>query len=138
LLLVDTNVLLDVVTNDRTWARWSQAQLDAAVAMDTAVVNAVIYAELSLAFDRIEDLEAQLSRTGLRVESIPREALFLAAKVFLQYRRRGGSKGGVLPDFFIGAHSAVMDIPLLTRDTSRYRTYFPNVRLISPAPGRLA
>jgi predicted nucleic acid-binding protein len=138
LLLVDTNVLLDVVTNDRTWARWSQALLDAAVAMDTAVVNAVIYAELSLAFDRIEDLEAQLSRTGIRVESIPREALFLAAKVFLQYRRRGGSKGGVLPDFFIGAHAAVMDIPLLTRDTSRYRTYFPNVRLISPAPGRLA
>jgi predicted nucleic acid-binding protein len=138
LLLVDSNVLLDVVTNDRTWARWSQAQLDAAMAMDTAVVNAVIYAELSLAFDRIEDLEAQLSRTGLRVESIPREALFLAAKVFLQYRRRGGSKGGVLPDFFIGAHAAVMDIPLLTRDTSRYRTYFPSVRLISPAPGRLA
>ena len=133
MLLVDTNVLLDVVTNDRTWAGWSQAQLDAAVAMDTAVVNAVIYAELSLAFDRIEDLEAQLSRTGLRVEAIPREALFLAAKVFLQYRRKGGSKGGGLPDFFIGAHAAVQDIPLLTRDTGRYRTYFPGVRLISPA-----
>jgi predicted nucleic acid-binding protein len=135
LLLVDTNVLLDVVTNDRTWAGWSQAQLDAAVATDTAVVNAVIYAELSLAFDRIEDLEAQLSKTGLRLEAIPREALFLAAKVFLQYRRQGGSKGGVLPDFFIGAHAAVLDISLLTRDTSRYRTYFPGVRLISPAPG---
>ena len=133
MLLVDTNVLLDIVTNDRTWARWSQAQLDAAVATDTAVVNAVIYAELSLAFDRIEDLETQLSGTGLRVESIPREALFLAAKVFLQYRRKGGSKGGVLPDFFIGAHAAVLDVPLLTRDTRRYRTYFPSVRLISPS-----
>lgn len=134
MLLVDTNVLLDVVTNDPTWSQWSQAQLDAAVAMDTAVVNAVIYAELSLAFDRIEDLEAQLSRTGLRVESIPREALFLAAKVFLQYRRQGGSRSGVLPDFFIGAHAAVLDIALLTRDISRYRKYFPGVRLISPPP----
>jgi predicted nucleic acid-binding protein len=138
LLLVDTNVLLDVVTNDRTWAGWSQARLDAAVATDTVVVNAVIYAELSLAFDRIEDVEAQLSRTGLRVEAIPREALFLAAKVFLQYRRKGGSKGGLLPDFFIGAHAAVSDIPLLTRDTSRYRTCFPSVRLISPASGLTA
>ena len=135
MLLVDTNVLLDVVTNDPTWAGWSQAQLDAAAATDITIVNAVIYAELSLAFDRIEDLEAQLRKTGMRVEPIPREALFLAGKVFVQYRRRGGSKGGALPDFFIGAHAAVADIPLLTRDIARYRTYFPLVRLITPPTG---
>lgn len=131
-MLVDTNVILDVVQDDPKWAAWSQAQLDAAAFKDVLIINPVIYAELSLAFQRIEELEAMLKKSGLRVDPIPREALFLAGKVFLQYRRRGGTKSGVLPDFFVGAHAAVLDLPLLTRDTSRYQTYFPKLMLISP------
>lgn len=132
MLLVDTNVILDVVENDSMWAAWSQARLDSAALNETLVINPVIYAELSLAFRRIEELEAMLTKTGLRVEPIPREALFLAGKVFLQYRRKGGTKTGVLPDFFIGAHAAVLDQFLLTRDTARYATYFPKLKLIAP------
>ena len=132
MLLVDTNVVLDVVTNDPKWAAWSQSQLDAAAATQTVAINDVIYSELSLAFERIEELEAMIEKAGLRHEPIPRESLFLAAKAFLSYRRKGGAKGGVLPDFFIGAHAAVLDIPLLTRDTGRYETYFPNLKLIAP------
>ena len=132
MLLVDTNVVLDVVTNDAKWAAWSQSRLDAAALTQTVAINDVIYAELSLAFERIEQLDAMIAKAGLRHEAIPRESLFLAAKVFLMYRRRRGAKGGVLPDFFIGAHAAVLDIPLLTRDTSRYKTYFPNLKLIAP------
>lgn len=132
MLLVDTNVILDVVEDDPKWAAWSQAQLDSAALKETLIINPVIYAELSLAFRRIEELEAMLTKTGLRVEPVPREALFLAGKVFLQYRRKGGAKTGVLPDFFIGAHAAVLDLSLLTRDTSRYATYFPKLKLITP------
>jgi len=132
LLLVDTNVILDVVEDDPKWAAWSQAQLDSAALKETLIINPVIYAELSLAFRRIEELEVMLVKTGLRVEPVPREALFLAGKVFLQYRRKGGAKTGVLPDFFIGAHAAVLDLSLLTRDTSRYATYFPKLSLITP------
>lgn len=132
MLLVDTNVVLDVVEDDREWAGWSQAQLDAASLTQAIAINAIIYSELSLAFRRIEELEAMLEQAGFRFEPIPREALFLAGKVFLQYRQRGGTKTGVLPDFFIGAHAAVADVPLLTRDTARYETYFPDVQLISP------
>lgn len=132
MLLVDTNVILDVVEDDPKWGAWSQAQLDSAALNDVLVINPVIYAELSLAFRRVEELEAMLTTTGLRVEPVPREALFLAGKVFLQYRRKGGARTGVLPDFFIGAHAAVLDLPLLTRDTSRYATYFPKLKLITP------
>lgn len=132
MLLVDTNVLLDLVTNDPKWAEWSQSQLDIAAATQTVAINDIIYSELSLAFERIEDLDAMIAKAGLRHEPIRRESLFLAAKAFLSYRRKGGAKGGVLPDFFIGAHAAVLDIPLLTRDTGRYETYFPTVKLIAP------
>ncbi len=132
MLLVDTNVVLDVVTNDPRWAAWSQSQLDAAALTQVVAINDVIYAELSLAFERIEELDAMIAKAGLRHELIPRESLFLAAKVFFSYRRKGGTKSGVLPDFFIGAHAAVLDIPLLTRDKARYETYFPNVQLIAP------
>ena len=132
MLLVDTNVILDVIEDDPKWAAWSQAQLDSAALKEVLIINPVIYAELSLAFRRIEELEAMLTKTGLRVEPVPREALFLAGKVFLQYRRRGGPRTGVLPDFFIGAHAAVLDLSLLTRDTSRYGTYFPKLKLITP------
>jgi len=133
LLLVDTNVILDVVENDPVWADWSQAQLDAASLKYTLMINPVIYAELSIAYQRIEELEAMLNAAAFRLDPIPREALFLAGRVFLNYRQRRGTKSGVLPDFFIGAHAAVAGISLLTRDTARYKSYFPTVELIAPA-----
>jgi predicted nucleic acid-binding protein len=133
-VLVDANVLLDVLQNDPQWADWSQGQLEAASLTDSLAVNAVIYSELSMPFDRIEELEAVLSEASLSMEPIPREALFLAGKAFLAYRRsRKGTKQGVLPDFYIGAHAAVSGLPILTRDVSRYRGYFPTVQLIAPA-----
>ena len=132
MLLVDTNVILDVIEDDPQWAAWSQRQLDAASLHDELCINPVIYAELSMAYARIEELEAMLIQAGLPVEPIPRAALFLAGKVFLKYRRSGGKKTGVLPDFFIGAHAAVASIPLLTRDAARYRFYFPKLQLITP------
>jgi hypothetical protein len=131
-VLVDTNVILDVIEEDPAWADWSQAQLDRAALQGALLINPVIYAELSIAFHRIEELEAMVSEAGLIVESIPREALFLAGKAFLQYRRQKGTKRGVLPDFFIGAHASVLGIPLLTRDAGKYAGYFPQVTLITP------
>ena len=132
MLLVDTNVILDVIENDPEWVVWSQSQLEAASLKFPLVINPVIYAELSIAYQRIEELEAMIRSAGLRLESIPREALFLAGRVFLKYRQQRGTKSGVLPDFFIGAHAAIAGIPLLTRDVSRYRTYFPSLKLIAP------
>jgi hypothetical protein len=133
MVLVDTNVLLDVFQNDPVWADWSQQQLDAASLRATLCINPVIYAELSIAFDRIEQLEDTLTEGELDLQAIPREALFLAGKVFVRYRRRrGAARTGVLPDFFIGAHAAVSGMPLLTRERARYRSYFPTVELIGP------
>lgn len=135
-ILVDTNVLLDVVEDDPTWADWSQRQLDAASLRGPICINPVIYAELSTAFARIEELEAVVTDGGLEIEEIPREALFLAGKVFLRYRQRSRAtvKRNVLQDFFIGAHAAVRGLPILTRDVGRYRTWFPSVELITPRP----
>jgi predicted nucleic acid-binding protein len=132
MILVDTNVLLDVLENDPKWAAWSQERLDAASTTDTLAINPIIYSELSIAFARIEELETVIAEGSLTVESIPREALFLAGKVFLNYRRSRGTKQGVLPDFFIGAHAAIMQWPILTRDVGRFRTHFPTVSLIAP------
>jgi predicted nucleic acid-binding protein len=132
MLLVDTNVILDVVENDPQWAAWSQAQLEAASLKFALVINPVIYAELSIAYQRIEELEAMLKSAGLRLDPIPREALFLAGRVFLRYRQQKGIKLGVLPDFFVGAHALVAGIALLTRDPGRYRTYFPTLTLVTP------
>ena len=132
MILVDTNVLLDVLENDARWATWSQEKLDAASTTDTLAINPIIYSELSIAFVRIEELETVIAEGSLTVESIPREALFLAGKVFLNYRRSHGTKQGVLPDLFIGAHAAVMQWPILTRDVGRFRTHFPTVSLIAP------
>jgi predicted nucleic acid-binding protein len=131
LILVDTNVLLDVVLDDRRWSSWSLKALAAADARDTLAVNAVIYSELSIAFARIEELEQVLAEGGLAVEPIPREALFLAGKAFMKYRKRQGVKTSVLPDFFVGAHAAVTDSAILTRDVGRYRAYFPTVMLMT-------
>jgi predicted nucleic acid-binding protein len=131
-ILVDTNVLLDVLEEDSQWATWSQDRLEASSATDTLAINPIIYSELSMAFARIEELEAVIEDATLTVEAIPREALFLAGKAFLRYRRSRGTKRSVLPDFYIGAHAAVMQWPILTRDTSRYKTYYPTVTLITP------
>ena len=132
MILVDTNVLLDLATNDSTWAHRSQMQLDAAALRDELVINAVIYAELSIGFRRIEVVDAMLATTSLRLDQIPTAALFLAGKAFQRYRRSGGARTGVLPDFFIGAHAAVAKASLLTRDAGRYRSYFPTVQLVVP------
>jgi predicted nucleic acid-binding protein len=131
-VLIDTNVLLDVLENHPEWAPWSQEQLDAAAATDALAINPIIYSELSMAFGRIEELNDVIEEASLTIETIPKEALFLAGKVFLKYRKTRGTKHNVLPDFFIGAHAAVMRWPILTRDVGRYRTRFPSVQLITP------
>jgi predicted nucleic acid-binding protein len=130
--LVDANVLLDLVTDAPQWAEWSIAQLEAASLRGPLLINDVVYAEISVRYGRIEDLDAFLDKAGLEIAPMPRAALFLAGKVFIQYRNSGGSRTGVLPDLFIGAHAAVIELPLLTRDVGRYKTYFPSVTLITP------
>ena len=130
--LVDTNVLIDVFENDPDWAEWSLQQLRHRSRLTPLAINPIIYAELSIAFSRMEMLDAALATLEMRQLEIPRPALFLAGKAFLRYRQQGGTKSNVLADFFIGAHAAVSRLPLLTRDTRRYRTYFPTVELIAP------
>ena len=132
MLIVDTNVLLDVLQDDPQWAEWSIAQLRAQAQVHGLVINAVIYAEISLSFSTLEALDAVVARMALDIQEIPKPALFLAGKAFAQYRRRGGGKTQVLPDFFIGAHAAVNGWPLLTRDASRFRTYFPGLSVLAP------
>lgn len=132
MILVDSNILLDIITNDPAWYDWSLAQLDGASLLGPLFINDVVYAEISVRYDRIEDLDGMLAETGLNIVPISQAALFLAAKVFTQYRKSGGTRSGVLPDFFIGAHAAVSGVSLLTRDPKRFRTYFKSVTLISP------
>ena len=131
-VLVDANVLLDVMTEDARWLEWSAAALERAAETSRLVVNPIIYAEASIRFSRIEDLDDALPQTTFDREAIPYEAAFLAGKVFLANRRRGGTHRAALPDFFIGAHAAVAGYQLLTRDAARYRTYFPKLALIAP------
>ncbi len=129
--LVDSNVLLDLFTNDPTWATWSEARLAEAFEAGQVVINPIVYAEISVAFERIETLEATLP-PQLGREDLPWEAAFLAGKCFVEYRRRGGRKRSPLPDFYIGAHAAVTGRTLLTRDANRYRTLLPTLALITP------
>jgi len=131
-MLVDTNVLVDVLENDPEWADWSIAQLQAQSKIHRLLINPVIYAELSTTFSRFEDLDAVLDAMEIDVLEIPRPALFLAGKAFVQYRRKGGKKSNVLGDFFVGAHAAVSRQPVLTRDVRRYQSYFPGVKLVAP------
>jgi predicted nucleic acid-binding protein len=130
--LVDTNVLLDVFTQDPTWLDWSLTRLEQAAFEGPLIINDVIYAETSTRYPSIDDFETALADAGISVLPTPRTALFLAGKAFTQYRRAGGLRTGVLADFFIGAHAAVERLPLLTRDAQRYRHYFPTVSLIIP------
>ena len=131
-MLVDTNVLVDVLEDDPEWADWSIGQLRKQSRVHRLIINPVIYTELSLTFSTVEALDEVLAGMQLPVVEMPRSALFLAGKAFAQYRRRGGTKGNVLADFFIGAHAAVAGWPILTRDGSRYQSYFPTVNLVMP------
>jgi len=131
-VLVDSNVLLDVATDDPNWGTWSSATLARTADEAVLVINALVYAEVSIGFAAIEALEDALPTELFRREDLPYEAAFLAGKAFLSYRRRGGTKRSPLPDFYIGAHAAVSGYRLLTRDATRYRTYFPKLRLIAP------
>jgi predicted nucleic acid-binding protein len=130
--LVDSNVLLDVVTDGQTWADWSQTQLERAVLHGPLVINSAIYAEISTRYAAVDAVDSMLLDLNIDVAMTPRSALFLAGKAYLQYRAAGGLRTGVLADFFIGAHAAVEELPLLTRDSRRYRRYFPTVVLITP------
>ena len=130
--LIDTNILLDLVTNDAKWVDWSIRQLDAAALKGPLAINDVVYAEMSVRFAAIETVEAVLDDAGISVATMPRAALFLAGKAFQRYRASGGKRTGVLPDFFIGAHAAVTRSTLLTRDAQRYRSYFPTIDLVTP------
>jgi predicted nucleic acid-binding protein len=132
--LVDSCVLLDVITDDEQWAGWSAEQIATAVDAGRVVINPLIYAEVSVGYETIEELDDLLPASAYEREPLPYLAGFAAGKAFVQYRRSGGDKRSRMPDFYIGAHAAVAGYRLLTRDVRRYRTYFPTVRLIAPVP----
>jgi predicted nucleic acid-binding protein len=131
-VLVDSNVLLDVMSEDQRWSSWSAEAIEQTADRFRLVINPIVYAEVSVRYSRIEELDAALPKAMLNREPIPYEAAFLAGKVFVRYRKRGGPRRSPLPDFFIGAHAAVAGYRLLTRDPARYRTYFPRLLLIAP------
>jgi predicted nucleic acid-binding protein len=131
-VLVDSNVLLDLMTEDPRWFAWSAETLSATAENFRLVINPIVYAEISLRYSKIEDLEAALPAALIQREPVPYEAAFLAGKAFRIYREREGKRQSTLPDFFIGAHAAIAGYTLLTRDAARYRTYFPRVPLITP------
>jgi len=131
-ILVDSNIILDVFLDDSKWADWSESKLEEYSYYATLYINSIIYAEISIGFKLIEDLETAISKAGFQILEIPKEALFLAGKAYLKYKKRRGVKTTPLPDFFIGAQAAVLNIDLLTRDVSRYQSYFPTVNSISP------
>jgi hypothetical protein len=132
-ILVDSNVLLDVLSDSSPWLAWSQAALAEAANRTRLVINPIVYAEVSVGYDTAERLDAEIPSDAFDREAVPYEAAFMAGKAFLAYRRRGGARRSPLPDFFIGAHAAVAWYELLTRDPARYRTYFPSVPLIAPS-----
>jgi predicted nucleic acid-binding protein len=131
-LLVDSNVILDIFLDDPHWADWSTTALANASNNSTLYINQIVYTEVSIGFNKIEELESALHKGGFQMLEIPKEALFLAGKAYLSYRRGKGTKKSPLPDFYIGAQAAVLDMDLITRDEGRYRTYFPTVRIICP------
>ena len=131
-VLVDSNVLLDVATEDPEWFQWSAESLDRVGSDSVLVINPLVYAEVSIGFDTIEEVEDAIPAEIFQRMALPYEAAFLAGKCFLEYRRRGGARTAPLPDFYIGAHAAVSGYRLLTRDATRYRTYFPKLELIAP------
>lgn len=131
-ILLDSCVLLDLFTDDPNWAEWSESILERYSLTNTLYINSIVYTEISMGFEKIEELENAIAALNLKVLEMPREALFLAGKVFLQYRKNQGTKTSPLPDFFIGAHASVSQFDLITRDVSKYKTYFPQVTLTHP------
>ncbi len=131
-VLVDSNIVLDVFLNDPKWADWSESKLDEYDQLGILYINSIVYSEISIGFKRIENLESAIAKAGLQMLQIPKEALFLAGKAYLKYKKRKGTKRTPLPDFFIGAQAAVQNLDLVTRDVSRYQSYFPTVKLITP------
>ena len=131
-ILIDSCVLLDLFTNDPQWANWSERILDTFSQTNTLYINTIVYTEISIGFTKIEVLDEAISELGIKVLEIPREALFLTGKTFLKYRRNKGAKKSPLPDFFIGAHAAISKFTLVTRDVAKYKTYFPQINLVSP------
>jgi len=131
-LLVDSNVILDIFLDDPNWADWSESILANYSVYKTLYINSIVYTEVSIGFEKIEDLESALHKGGFQMLEIPKEALFLAGKAYLKYREVRGIKRSPLPDFYIGAQAAVLGLDLITRDVTRYRKYFPTVKLIYP------
>lgn len=132
-ILVDSCVLLDLFTNDPVWADWSEGILGKYSQTNSLYINSIIYTEVSIGFNRIEEVETALEQAGIKVLEMPREALFLAGKIFLKYRkRRKGARHSTLPDFYIGAHATISEFDLITRDTSSFVTYYPDLKLLSP------
>jgi hypothetical protein len=131
-VLVDSNVILDIFLDDPKWADWSESVLENYSEHTTFYINTIIYTEVSVGFKKIEELESALIKGGFQMLEIPKEALFLAGKAYLKYKRKKGTKKSPLPDFYIGGQAAVLDLDLITRDDSRYRTYFPTVKIICP------
>jgi hypothetical protein len=132
LTFVDTNILIDIITADAEWAAWSWDRLDEALLAGPLLINDIVYAELASRYRDISELDAFIDGIPFRLEPVPRAALFLAGHIYARYRRSGGTRTGILPDFFIGAHAAVTGETLLTRDVGRYRTYFPTVKIVAP------
>ncbi len=131
-ILVDSNVILDVFLDDPKWADWSESALERYSESSTLYINPIVYTEISIGFERIEDLEYAIINGGFKMLQISKEALFLAGKAFLRYRKNKGAKISPLPDFYIGAQAAILGLKLITRDVARYRTYFPNVSWLVP------
>ncbi|PCJ25493.1 MAG: DNA-binding protein [Rickettsiales bacterium] len=131
MIVIDSNIILDIVTQDSRWFDWSSSQLKTLAEDYKLLINDVIYSEISISFEYIEELENILVDNFI-IQPIPKEALFLAGKAFLKYKKLGGTKTSTLPDFFIGAHASILNVPLLTRDKKRYKNYFPNLEIIAP------
>lgn len=131
-ILIDSCVLLDLFTNDKNWAEWSENTLEQYSLTNTLYINSIVYTEISIGFNKIEEIETAISELDIKVLEIPREALFLAGKIFLKYKKNKGAKISPLPDFFIGAHASVSKFDLVTRDINKYKTYFPQIKLIHP------
>jgi len=131
-IFVDSCILLDLFTDDPNWGDWSNEILEKYSQTNTLYINSIVYTEISIGFEKIEDVDSVIKQMGIKVLEIPREALFLAGKTFLRYRKNKGTKHSTLPDFFIGAHASVSSFDLITRDVTKYRTYFPKLKLITP------
>jgi predicted nucleic acid-binding protein len=131
-VFVDSCILLDLFTDDPIWADWSENILDRYSQTNTLYINSIVYTEVSIGFNKIEEVEKAISQLGIKVLEIPREALFLTGKVFRKYRRNKGTENSPLPDFFIGAHAIVSEFDLMTRDSAKYKIYFPSLKLIHP------